>query len=116
MKITQKEFGKVARETAFEHIMGIIDRTNMPPTLETFTLMNITTMIVDGRKSLYKEDETEKDLDEKDVIMAFAKAAAEDESQRPIADVIPGLFLILSIEQGTIVSKIVNKLFDKEED
>ena len=116
MIITKKEFGKIARETAFEHIMGTIDRMEMPPVLETYTLMKITTMIVDGRKSLYKENETEKDLNKTDVIEAFATAASKEENQRPTADRHPGLFLMLTLEQGIIASEIVSKLFKKEED
>ena len=117
MIITKEQFANVSRRVVFDYITEKCEKTCLPISLEERTILILTTMIFEGRKKLFGDDKDncEKDLGRHEVIEALAEACAEEEKARPIAGMLPTLALMETIEQAIISSRIVEKLFKKEE-
>lgn len=117
MIITKEQFANVSRRVVFDYITDKCEKTRPSIVLEERTILILTTMIFEGRKKLFGDDKDncEKDLGRHEIIKALAEACAEEEKVRPIAGLLPTLAVIETLEQRLISSRIVEKLFKKEE-
>ena len=117
MKITEREFAKVARVKAIEAIGELCDTgTGLSCTFEELIICKCFNTLSRIRKSLFKDKEDGVGITRKDLIEAAAKASADGDNEHHFMEGLgPIGFMAVTMMEAKTIGAIWDELSKEEE-
>ena len=117
MKLTDREFAKVARVKMVEGLASLCDHgTGLPPEMEEIISAKLGNLLCIARRNLFKGED--RDLSRTDIIIALASASAESDKTYHLTDeledAVPMAKTAMLVMESKIASSITNELFKEE--
>ena len=117
MKLTDREFAKVARVKMVEGLASLCDHgTGLPPEMEEIIAAKLGNLLCIARRNLFKDED--RDISRTDIIIALASASAESDRTYHLTDeledAVPMAKTAMLVMESKIASSITNELFKEE--
>lgn len=117
MKLTDREFVKVARVKMVEGLASLCDTgTGLSPEMEEIISAKLGNLLCIARRNLFKDED--RDVSRIDIIIALASASAESDSTYHLTDelehVVPIAKTAILMMESKIAASITNELFKEE--